>query len=173
MAGAEIIGAAIGVLLLVLVGYIMVGSTLTSAEIVASAQKDLTMQNEARLRTAIEISDITIENQASPSILLNLKFNLKNSGNEMIGDFNHMDVYVTPKGFSPIYHKLTTVVPSAGVAESTWGYISISPDVIHPTMLDPDETMLVEIDGFNSLLLPLQITMITPNGAQATKTKLT
>jgi len=172
MAGAEVIGAAIGVLLLILVGYLVVGSTLTAAEIVTTAQKDVTLQNEARLNTAIEISDITIEGQVAPSTLLNLKFNLKNSGSEVVGDFKHMDVYVTPNGFSPIYHK-ATVIPGPGVAKSTWGYTSILQDIIHPNMLDPNETMLVEIDGFDSLTLPLQISMITPNGAQATKTKLT
>jgi len=51
MAGAEIIGAAISVLLLILVGYFLIGSALTTAETVASAQKDITLQNEARLQT--------------------------------------------------------------------------------------------------------------------------
>ncbi len=51
MAVADLIGAAVGVLLLVLVAYILVGSTLSTAEIVSNAQKDLTLHDEARLHT--------------------------------------------------------------------------------------------------------------------------
>ena len=173
MAGAEVIGAAISILLLILVGYIMVGSTLSSAEIVASAQKDLMLQNEARLRTEITIplDDITIEEVSSTSF--NLKFNLKNLGNEVVGDFKHMDVILSFSSDTPIHYKFNEIPKTQGYAgDGTWGYTQISSENIHPGMLDPNEIMLVEIDGFDSIPLPLQITMITPNGAQATQTKL-
>lgn len=169
MAGAEVIGAAIGVLLLILIGYLLVGSSLTVADIVTTAQKDVTLQNEARLNTAIEISDITIQNPVSP---FNLKFNLKNSGNEVVGNFNHIDLFVTFSDAAPKHYSFISGGPGSD-GSNTWGYTIISHDSIHPAMLDPNETMLVEIDGFTSLPLPFQITMITPNGAQATNAKLT
>ena len=70
MAVAEIIGAAIGVLLLVVVAYLLVGGTLNAAETVGNAQKDLTLLNEARMRTSITISDTEI---IDPN--LNLRYN--------------------------------------------------------------------------------------------------
>jgi len=152
MAGAEIIGAAIGVLLLILVGYLMIGSALITAEVVTSAQKDITIQNEARLQTVFTISGIY-----SSSVLT---VNIVNSGSETIGDFNHMDVYVTQQGGSPAYHSFT--VTGIGVAGSSWNCTGISPDNIHPGMLDPDETMVVMISGFASK--PIAVSVSTATG---------
>ena len=57
MAVAGIIAAAVGVMLLIVVGYVVVGATITTAETVTNAQKDVTLQNEMRLGTAIVITD--------------------------------------------------------------------------------------------------------------------
>ena len=134
MAGAEIIGAAVGVLLLILVGYFLIGSALTTAETVASAQKDITLQNEARLQTVFSMSAV----YSSPDLTITIV----NTGSETIGNFNHMDVYVTPSGGgSPEYHSFTT----SGISYTGWNCTSISPDNIHPGMLDPDETMEIKI----------------------------
>ncbi|WAC04107.1 MAG: hypothetical protein OS112_06445 [Methanoregula sp.] len=152
MAGAEIIGAAIGVLLLILVGYLMIGSALTTAEVVSSAQKDITLQNEARLQTVFTISGV----YSNPVLTINII----NSGSETIGDFNHMDVYVTPSDGSPVYHSFTDT--GSGVAWSSWSNSGISPDNIHPGMLDPDETMVVTISGFTSP--PAAVSVSTATG---------
>jgi len=159
MAGAEIIGAAIGVLLLILVGYLLIGSALTTAEVVTSAQKDITVQNEARLQTVFAISGIY-----STSLKV-LTVYIVNSGSETIGDFNHMDVYVTPSGGSPVYHSFTGT--GSGVAGSSWSNTGISPDNIHTGMLDPDETMVVTITGFESpefLSPPIAVSVSTATG---------
>jgi flagellar protein FlaF len=132
MAGAEIIGAAIGVLLLVLVGYIMVGSTLSSAEIVASAQKELTLRNEAALRTSITISSPKISSSY-------FNFSLNNTGNEVIGDFTHMDIF-SWDGVSTGYQRYT-YNQSGDIG--TWKIEKIDPDFIHPKMLDPGEAMWI------------------------------
>ena len=57
MAVAELIGAAIGVLLLVMVAYLLVGSTLSTAELMVTAQKDVTLQQESRMHTLFSITD--------------------------------------------------------------------------------------------------------------------
>ena len=57
MAVAGIIAAAVGVILLIIVAYIVVGATISAAETVTSAQKDVTLQNEMRLGTAVVITD--------------------------------------------------------------------------------------------------------------------
>jgi flagellar protein FlaF len=135
MAGAEIIGTAIGVLLLILVGYLLVGSTLSSAEIVASAQKDLTAQNEARLRTQVEISSTRLDSS-------NKWFNvsLNNIGSESIGDFPHMDVfsYETSTGYQRY-----TYTPNSNPVQGEWTIIKIYPDSVHPRMLDPGDAVWI------------------------------
>jgi hypothetical protein len=95
MAGAEVIGTAIGVLLLILVGYLLIGSALTTAEVVTSAQKDITIQNEARLQTAISISSVVF-NDPDPTT-----FTLTNTGSEPIKDLNHMDVILFSSSTPP------------------------------------------------------------------------
>ncbi len=151
MAGAEIIGAAISVLLLILVGYFLIGSALTTAETVASAQKDITLQNEARLQTVFSMSAV----YSSPDLTITIV----NTGSETIRDFNHMDVYVTPSGGSPVYHSF--IATGSGVAGSSWS-CTISPDNIHPGMLDPDETMVIKIIGYSSK--PTAVSVSTATG---------
>lgn len=162
MAGAEIIGAAIGVLLLVLVGYIMVGSTLSSAEIVASAQKDLTMQNEARLRTAIEI---TAWDHPSSNIF----FNVSNQGDETISDFSHMDVYLSLDSTNP-----PTRYQFGDGTGGTWNITHIvidstHPEIIHPTILDPGERMQVKIELPAAPPSAVPVKIVTNNGVTASE----
>ena len=69
MAVAGIIAAAVGVMLLIVVGYVVVGATITTAETVTNAQKDVTLQNEIRLGTAIVITDPLQSSSILPRML--------------------------------------------------------------------------------------------------------
>jgi archaeal flagellar protein FlaF len=135
MAVAEIIGAAFGVLLLVIVAYVLVGGTLSMSETVATAQKDLTLQNEARIRTDIQI------NQSEISIVgSGLRFSVKNSGNEIVSDFSHMDIYTYNAALG--YQYYTYDPYNTGIA-GNWTITSFEKDFVHPGMLDPGEKMWV------------------------------
>ena len=85
MAVADLIGAAVGVLLLVIVAYLLVGSTISTAQIVTTAQKSVTLQEQIQLRTDFTITD------ATPS-LSGFNCTIKNTGTEIISDFTHMDI---------------------------------------------------------------------------------
>jgi flagellar protein FlaF len=171
MAGGEVIGAAIGVLLLILVGYVLVGSTLTSAEVVATAQKDLTLQNEARLNTAIQISNAQFSTDVWPQH--KCTFDVQNTGKEIIQDFNNTNIFLQITGLNgPILYKFDKSKVGTGGDNNTlsWSYITISPDTIHPTMFDPGETMSVQINNFNIGGAPhptFYVTMTTANGVSA------
>lgn len=171
MAVGEIIGAAIGILMLIIVAYLVVGSTLSTAELVVNTQKDVTLQNEARLRTSISISDVAFTNQNEPNQPppVKLSFQLKNTGNEPIRDFSHMDVYVSLSSSAPSFYRFDAAeVPGAGDAMShTWAYTQIRPDNIHPGMLDPEEKMYIEIENFDLDSVPTEgytISISTSNG---------
>lgn len=151
MAGAEIIGAAIGVLLLILVGYLLIGSALTTAEVVTSAQKDITIQNEARLQTTIAIIPI---NWLPPT-----RFTLKNTGQEPISDFTHIDVVLFSAGNSPDRYSYDNT------GSTGWSNGTITPDIIHPGMLDPREQMVITVA--NGGATPSSVQVICANGVYA------
>lgn len=161
MAVAEIIGAAVGVLMLVVVAYILVGGTLTTAETVANAQKDLTAMNEIRLRTDLNL------NKSEISITGNgLNFSVINSGNEIIDDFEHMDVYTFDNGISGYQH-YTYDEDNTRVA-GTWALERIDNDYMHPNQIDPGEKawILAVFSGST----PIWVQVSTSNGVYAQTT---
>lgn len=160
MAVAEIIGAAIGVMLLVIVAYMLVGSVLTTAEVVSTAQKDLTLQNEAQLKTSINV------NKTEASITGNgFNFSVMNTGNEIISDFNHTDIYTWDGSESEYQHY--TYSTSCGT-NNHWCKKMIVPDTIHPNQLDPGEKMWIwaTFTGGN----PIWFQVTTSNGVNAQTT---
>lgn len=160
MAVAEIIGAAIGVMLLVIVAYILVGSVLTTAEVVTNAQKDITLQQEIRLRTDFEIRD-KIKTTVGPPYFINVSIN--NTGHEVIRDFSHMDIFTFNSDGTGSYQHLTPDNTCSTLG--TWCY-RVSGNVI-PNQLDPDKTMWI-----NATLLPSynSIRVVTGNGVYVSKT---
>ena len=138
MAVAEIIGAAVGILLLIIVAYIVVGSTLAAAETVSNAQKDLTLQHESRLQTSFVITD---KDKNGPVI----NISVTNTGTEIIRDFSHMVIFTYSTGDIRGYHNLNFDRMTCGV-EGTWcipSDLGIVPDIIHPNQLDPGEKMWI------------------------------
>jgi flagellar protein FlaF len=163
MAAAEIIGAAIGVLLLMVVAYVVVGSTLTAAETVSTAQKDLTLQNEARLRTSISLNRSEIFSNITPFVL---DFSVTNTGNEIISDFDHTDIYTWDGVPSKDYQKYTYEKSPTG-KPGNWS-IMIENDAIHPNQLDPGEKMWVTVNYIGARPIWFQVT--TSNGVYAQTT---
>ena len=158
MAVAEIIGAAIGVMLLVVVAYMLVGSVLTAAEVVSNAQKDLTLLNEARIRTDISFFPSSVQN----SSLTELSFCLNNTGSEVIRDFTHMDVFTTNSAGMTHYTKAT--VPEEGY----WTIIQFDRDFVHPGMLDPGEAVWINATYVGEK--PVTVLVSTSNGVYASTT---
>jgi len=132
MGTASLIASAVGILLLVVTAYVLVGGTIMTAEVVTLAQQDSFHAGEARMRTAISITNTTVNLTTST-----LSFDMRNTGGEIIGDFDHMDVFVATGG-----------VPlrcPQGTGAGTWSLSSIEPDDIHPSRLDPDEVAIIAV----------------------------
>jgi len=130
MAAAGIIGTAVGVILLIVVAYVVVGATLTAAETVTNAQKDVTMQNQMRIGTAFTITDQIYNN----SIIYS---NVTNTGTEIIRDFNHMDILLY-NNESDTYQNCIYNTTISGT-QCTWEISEHYQDYIHPSELDPGE----------------------------------
>lgn len=162
MAVAEIIGAAIGVLLLVVVAYLLVGGTLSAGEAVAYAQKDLTIQNEARLHTDlfVDADDITRRDTG-------LNFSVTNTGNEVIADFDHIDVY-TFNNSVPYGHQRFVYDKYFQGHAGNWTLLRIDNDNIHPNQLDPGEKAWFWATYTGTVPVWVQVT--TGNGVYAQTT---
>jgi archaeal flagellar protein FlaF len=154
MAVAGIIAAAVGVMLLIVVGYVVVGATITTAETVTNAQKDVTLQNEMRLGTAIVITDPLKSSS-------NITSNITNTGTEIISDFRHMDVIVYDTGSNE--YQVCTYATSG--SPGTWDITNRYQDFIHPSELDPGETYQILVATRGSSPSWFQIT--TSNGVYA------
>ena len=155
MAVAEIIGAAIGVLLLIFVAYLLVGSTLATAETVVTAQKDLIIQNEARLGTGITITEKNIDGN----------FSISNTGTEIISDFPHMDIYTYSLGSTGFQNYTYSGWNSGSSIANTWTITRIDNDYLHPKESDPGETM--HVTATFSGPAPVWIEFCTDNGVYA------
>jgi flagellar protein FlaF len=166
MAVAEIIGAAVGVLLLVIVAYLLVGGTLSMAETVTTAQKDLTSLQEARLRTSLTIVNHTINGSQ-------IDFHITNNGNEPVNDLPYMDVFSYNKTDPYTGYDRYTYEDAGYEEEGTW-YIpgnGFENDDIHPGQLDPGVTVWVVMIPSSSepwyYPKPDYIQVTTSNGVSA------
>jgi flagellar protein FlaF len=157
MAVAEIVGAAIGVLLLIVVAYLLVGGTLSTAETVITAQKDITLLTESRLRTSIDITSV------DPPEGTNLNFTLTNNGDEIVNDLSHMDVFSYDATNGYLHY---TYDSEKSGAERTWSVTTFETDTIHTGELDPGDTMRIQAI-FPAGVTPLNVQVTTSNGVSA------
>ena len=173
MAGADVIGTAICIGLLIIVAYVVAGSILTTTGVVINTQNDMNKQNAARLNTAIQISDVYFSGPYLQGYLLH--FHITNIGTEAIGDFNSMDVFVTYPDSAPVHYifdanSFTYWGDSYGCGDAdmgTWNYGEIVPENIHPAMLDPGELISVRIIGFDTKPDYYQVGAATSDGVSA------
>lgn len=163
MAVAEIIGAVFGVTLLLIVAYMLVGSVLTTAEVVTTAQKDVTLLNEARMRTSINLETITCTG-SNPT---NCTISVENDGNEIISDFDHMDLFTDANGDTEGVRHLTYSSVCTDIV-TTWCISLFDPNNFHPNELDPGEKMsiLATVPGNQ----PIWFQVTTGNGVNAQTT---
>jgi flagellar protein FlaF len=174
MAGAIVIVSAIGILLLVLVGYVLVGSTLASANIIASAQKDMAIQREANMNTVITIRDDGASNDRvihTSTPPRQVEFAVLNTGNEIISDFSRMDIFVSAdNAIMPVRYYF-----GDGTTANTWNITNNlihyahtgSTEQMHIGMLDPGEEIHVNLLVATLPTSWVTINITTENGATA------
>jgi len=154
MAVADLIGAAVGVLLLVIVAYILVGSTLSVAETVTNAQKAAALQEQIQMRT-----DFSIDEAVADGPDFNCTIN--NTGREIISDFRHMDVIVYDNDTRDYQLYLYNATGGPG----TWTITDKGSDIIHPSELDPGETYRIKV--MTEGISPYWFQITTANGISA------
>ena len=163
MAGAITITCGIGILLLVLVGYVIVGSTLSSADITATAQKDMTLLKEVQMNTNIDVADADIWWDADHHELF---FSVQNTGNNKIGDVSNIGVVIVPDSPQvPTYYKNGT---GSDRTWTNWGFYmdqeGYTDEVNNLGQWDPGEYMYGFIDNIPSTYEPDIVYVFTANG---------
>lgn len=150
MSAGSLIASAVAIIMIVVAAYAVIGGTLVTAEVVASAQSDQFRQQEARLHTGIAIVGHTLDTGAST-----LYLDVENTGGEMILAFDAMTVFTLAGGSAPVYYPY-------GEGSGTWSWVSIEPDTVHPHALDPGEVMNISVRYTGAAPEWAQVT--TPNG---------
>ncbi len=117
----------------------------------ADAQQAAADREAEKIHTRIEIfSVITNVTDARTYIEVN------NTGSTVIRDFDHMEVYLLQSGAPRTYTNLS----------GKWTF-TISPDTVHPRLLDPDEVANISVSYDQDLGDPSWVKVTTANGVYA------
>jgi len=154
MGSASLIATAVALVLLIFTAYVVIGGILATSDIVTMSQNERFSLQENRMRTSIDISDITVSNETNT-----LDMTVNNSGNEKISKFEYMEIYMINQGDQP---KLIPYTETPAT-ENTWTVSQISPDSVHPNELDPDESVTMTVT-YSAGVTPIWIKVTTPNG---------
>ena len=146
MAAATLIASAVGIVILIVTAYIVMGGTIALVEQSVTSQRDLSDRQVQRIHTAVEITGASADDLLKTAFL-----NVKNTGEETISSPDGMAVFLLHGG-GPVYYS-----NSSGV----WWY-RISPDIIHPNQLDPDEVMNISVTYTGDQ--PTWAKVVTENG---------
>jgi flagellar protein FlaF len=148
MAFASIVSSAIGIVLLIVTAYVLVGGVLTTTQVAMNAQSDMMAVHMEMLGTAITIDSTSVEN-STPNII---HLNLRNSGSEPV-DLSTITVFLKVQGSAP-------VLISKGSLAGTW---AIAPDI---KQWRPTEVLNMSVIYDNSDY-PVIIQLTTGNGVSA------
>ena len=149
MAVSEIIGAAVGVLMLLITAYMLMGGVLYTADVVTSAQKDNTLLQETRLGTDFNLTDAY---WTSPELnRFTITFKINNTGTEPIHDFSQMDIIVSS---TDGYQYLNLTSSTNCDEDNSWCITN------NPKLLDPWDEMEITANS----VYHNKIQVVTGNG---------
>jgi flagellar protein FlaF len=137
MGVGTIIASAIAIILLIITAYVLIGGTIVAAKTAVLAQRAISEQENQRIHTRIEIMNASTNLGDHKTFI-----EVKNTGSEIVGDFDHIEVYLLQGGVPYTYTNLS--------APYNWMYRIlnpdlINPDMIHPGLLDPDEVANITV----------------------------
>lgn len=150
--------------------YLIITGALFSMDTLSKSLKIANEIDNAKLKTAIDITNITVPDNTT----INLSINNTGSTKILKSNYKYIDLFVhyNASGIGNI----TKWIPYNDTAYSAlqdneWTKVSIAPDLINPEMFDPDEQMKIVIRvepaiGENSTNW---LKVVTPNGVSASK----
>jgi flagellar protein FlaF len=139
MGFGTVIAAMVSVATILLASYVCSNGGFYMADGIADSVMEMQENKNEILKTGIEITGIYTDEA-------DIFVSLHNMGSTKIGDFDHMDVIVNYSNKSG--NAKTIWIPyqkDATTLENRWIVRSISPDLVNPGILDPDEGMELQI----------------------------
>ena len=151
MSAGTIIATGIAIILLIITGYILIGGIISTSRIVVMAQQAAAQQEAQRIHTQIKIFSATTDSSTNVTFI-----EVNNTGSEIVGDFDNMEVYLLQNGVPYMY------MNQSGSYE--WTYLIGPPDQVNPGLLDPGESMNITVpyDGTKGNATWVKVT--TANG---------
>jgi flagellar protein FlaF len=161
MGAGTIIASAIVIVLLIITGYVLIGGTLSTAQIVMAAQRAAAEKEGQKIHTQIAIMNASANPEAA-------FIEVKNTGSEVVGDFDHMEVYLLQGDFPYTYTNRSTPYYWNYTIYYYWNS-TIYPEIVHPNLLDPDEVANITVLYDPAHGDPSWVKVTTANGVYASK----
>jgi len=125
--------------MLIIVAYLVVGNTLSTADLVVKDQKEITILHGVRQGTEIQMM---MNPPTYPAYVpYQILFVINNSGNYAISDFTHMDLFTTNTTLTGFQRY--TYSASSNPVQDQWTIVQFDRDYVHPKILDPGEAMWI------------------------------
>jgi archaellum component FlaF (FlaF/FlaG flagellin family) len=168
MAGADVIGTAICIALLIIVAYVVAGSILTTSGVIFNAQNDMNRLQEERLNTDILVMYCVYWDSEH-----DVEFYIKNTGSTII-DPTELNMVIITDGSPSVFFIDRTGSGAPGTGTWVWkkeiAQVAILKDgseywieeTFNIDQWDPGEIMAGWTD---TTLHPVEFHVFTPNGA--------
>jgi hypothetical protein len=156
MAAASLVASALGIVLILVTAYILVGGTVMTSETVVNAQKDMTALQVKMIGTTM---DITAVSSSNPRYIT-----IENTGSESIRNFEQVDVFLTFLDSAPTIYRYNA---DGGIGY--WKKEIIVPDHIHPRQWDPGEVLNMSVEYPVEAGTLIEVRITTGNGASAVR----
>ncbi len=150
----SLITSAIGLILILVAGYVVATGILVTSETVIGAQKEMNVVQIEILGTGITVTS-SPPGFDSETGKYNLTLSVENTGDAVISDLDELDIYILVNN-EMVRYSGASIIPSPPV---------IAPDTINPRFLDPDETLTITIEDIDGT--PEWAKVTTPNGISA------
>lgn len=167
MGFGPVIATAISIVVLIAAGYVLIGGMAQSADVTTATMKTAGDLKNQQLKTSLMLDG------ASGYVNGTLSFAVHNEGSEKIANVSQMDIILTfTDAGSEIVDSYWVPAREPGQTTGTYwrnaGIDSLTGDAINPGILDPGETLSVEV--VNSTGFPANIGTVTvgaPDGVTA------
>jgi len=159
MGAGTIIATGIAIILLIITGYIIIGGIISTSRIVVMAQQAAAQQESQMLHTRIEILNASTNTSSFQTFI-----EVKNTGSEVVGNFDDMDVYLLQNGVPYMYMNQSGPLNwTYTICSDNLTYINCE-DLVNPGLLDPDEVANITVPYDPTRGTPTWVKVTTANG---------
>jgi len=140
MGAGTIIATAFAIILLLITGYILIGGIISTSRIVGMAQQASAQQEARRSHTQIEILNASTNTTTSQTFI-----EVKNTGSELVGNFDNMEVYLLQNGVPYMYMNQSGPYNwTYTICSDNLPYVNCQ-DLVNPGLLDPGEVANITV----------------------------